>query len=255
MPAPTRRFMYTPHPDKIRFPSIIPPHLADAPDHVHVIDYAHLVEMHDTITELASLVADLDPRCVLFFATGGYPIALPLLPRLYDVGHTRLTSGSVFHMFPGLSWGGNYDGMSAIEYTARELQPLLRAEGDGKRPIVAIDTTNVGNAVNVAVKAIIAACERAEITDQDINVIGIVNGDGAETSEDHSRLFLPSDDDTSRGTYLRSSRWIPTGRSNPKPAAPSFLIRRRLASNPHRVLVGRQALHGRRRGTYRRSRH
>ncbi len=161
MPSPTNRLMYTPHPDRIRFPSILPAHIANAPDHTYMIDYVNLVDMHDTITELATLLSDVDPRCVLFFATGGYPVALPILHRLCDSGHARLTSGSVFQMFPWLAWPGHIDGLSAMEYMARELEPFLRAEAYGKGPIVAIDTTNVGNAVNAAVKAILAACERA----------------------------------------------------------------------------------------------
>ena len=82
LPRRTRSFplMYTPHPEKNRYPSLMPRHLADAPDRVHEIEYAHLVEMHDVLSELEALLVELNPRCVLFFATGGCPVVrTPLL--------------------------------------------------------------------------------------------------------------------------------------------------------------------------------
>jgi hypothetical protein len=123
----TGRLMYTPHPETNRYPSLMPAHLADATERVHVIEYAHLVEMHEVIGELATLLAEINPRCVLFFATGGYPVVIPLLHRLFDDGEADLVSGSVFHMFPGLSWKGAIDGLRPDEYLARELEPVLRA--------------------------------------------------------------------------------------------------------------------------------
>lgn len=146
---------YTPHPATNRYPSIFPPHLADAPDRTYEVRFEHLVEMHDVLTEIEKHVVRLKPRCALFFATGGYPIVLPLFPRLLRCGHRDLLDGRVFHMFPGLSWDGAIDGLQPEAYLAAELEPILRGTSphDGKA-MLAIDTTNSGNAVNLAVKAI-----------------------------------------------------------------------------------------------------
>src|SRR4051812_3277878 len=73
---------YTPHPETNRYPTLFPEHLADAPKREHEIRFEHLVELHDVLTEIEQLLVRLNPRCVLFFATGGYPIVFPLLERL-----------------------------------------------------------------------------------------------------------------------------------------------------------------------------
>ena len=195
--------MYTAHPDMNRYPSLILEHVADATERVHIIEYAHLVEMYDVVSELTALVAEINPRCVLFFATGGYPVAMPLLHRLYDAGHLHLVNGSVFHMFPGLSWPGSIDGLRPETYLAHELEPVLcAASPHGGNAIVAIDTTNSGNAVNLAVKAISAACDRAGVEDAEVCVIGIVNGERAAKENDGCRILLATVHDPAQGVYV-----------------------------------------------------
>jgi hypothetical protein len=203
-PAPfRRRLMCTAHPEWNRYPSLIPTHLADATERTHTIDFAHLVEMHDTISDLVTLLTEIKPRCVLFFATGGYPVVMPLLYRLYKAGQYDLVTGSVFHVFPGLSWDGRIDGLQSDAYLARELEPVLRAPSShGGNAIVAIDTTNSGNAVNLAVKAIAAACEHAGIQNPDVCVIGIVNREKAAKADDGGRIFLATADDPAEGVYV-----------------------------------------------------
>jgi hypothetical protein len=204
---------YTPHPETNRYPSLMPAHIADAPDRTHEIRFEHLAEMHDVLTEIEKHVAWLKPRCVLFFATGGYPIVLPLLHRLSRRGHHDLLDGRVFHMFPGLSWEGSIGDHRPELYLAAELEPILSAPSPhGGNAIVAIDTTNSGNAVNLAVKAIHAACGQAGLIDPEIYVLGIVNGDKAEKKESAERIRLRPDADPSRGVYiLAPSDFAPKG--------------------------------------------
>lgn len=204
---------YTPHPATNRYPSLFPKHLADAPKRTHTIQFAHLVEMHDVLTEIEAMLVRLNPRCVLFFATGGYPVVFPLLERLRQAGRHHLLDGRVFHMFPGLSWERAIDGLRPEPYLARELEPILRGPSPtGGDAIVAIDTTNSGNAVNLAVKAIHAACERAALVDSEIHVLGIVNGEKADKEDSAERMLLRSAADPNRGVYvLAPSGFAPTG--------------------------------------------
>ena len=203
-PSPFRgRLMYTAHPEQNQYPSLIPTHFADATERVHTIEYAHLVEMHDAISDLAALLAEIRPRCVLFFATGGYPVVMPLLHRLQEAGQHDLVTGSVFHMFPGLSWDGSTGGLEPEAFLAQELEPVLRAPSQhGGKAIVAIDTTNSGNAVNLAVKAIATACERAGVSNPDVCVVGLVNREKAPKADDGGRIFLASAEDLADGIYI-----------------------------------------------------
>ena len=215
--APRRKgnfpLAYTPHPETNRYPTLFPEHLADASKREHEIRFEHLVELHDVLTEIEQLLVWLNPRCVLFFATGGYPIVFPLLERLRHAEQCQLLSGRVFHMFPGLSWEGSIDGLRPEPYFARELEPILRTPSPtGGNAIVAIDTTNSGNAVNLAVKAIQAACEQAGLSDPEIVVLGIVNGDKAMKEDDGSRVLLRSTSDPDQGAYiLIPSDFTPAG--------------------------------------------
>jgi hypothetical protein len=174
----TSHLMYTPHPAQNYIRQLSPERLAEAGSYVHQIRYEALLDIHDIISSLANVVRNINPCLVFFFATGGIPIVFPLMRALAHNGALDLVDGRVFHMFPGLAWDGHIDGLRPPEYFSRESVPLLRAAGEYNRPIrlVAIDTTNTGNAVNLAVKAIQNASTDASPLQVDAYIVGIVNG-------------------------------------------------------------------------------
>lgn len=175
------RLMYRPHPEENRLRVLMPTSLVEAVRHPQQVTFAEVAEMRAAVRELADLTVSECPHFVLFFATGSIPYVIPLLHVLSDRGERRLTDGTRFHLFPGLSWGGRIDGRSSIEFFAAEFVPLLGGalDGEGGVRILSIDTTNTGNAVNRIVAAFEAACEgvpaatpeRVELT-----VVGVVNG-------------------------------------------------------------------------------
>jgi hypothetical protein len=174
----TSQLMYTPHPAGNYIRQVSPERLAEAGSHVHQIRYEALLDIHDIIWSLANVLRNINPCLVFFFATGGIPIVFPLMRALAHTGALDLVDGRVFHMFPGLAWDGHIDAIRPPEYFSRESVPLLRAAAEYNRPIrlVAIDTTNTGNAVNLAVKAIQNASTDAGPLQVDAYIVGIVNG-------------------------------------------------------------------------------
>jgi hypothetical protein len=178
---------YTPHPTNNFIQYLTPQQLAEAGRHMHEISYRDLLEVHDRIGELAGVVLQLRPALVFFFATGGIPIVFPVMKRLEK--EMDLTRNLVFHMFPGLAWNGDIEGQRPAEYFRNEAGQLLRATiKQGIRPcIAAIDTTNSGNAVNLAVGAITNACLAVGLPHADIYVMGIVNASSNVTHQDDSK--------------------------------------------------------------------
>jgi hypothetical protein len=186
------RLMYTPHPPGNRIGYVSPARLAEASRRIYRITYASLVDVYETIREITRLVAELEPALVVFFATGGIPIVFPIMRHLSASGRRDLTDGSVFHMLPGLAWDGQIEGQGPQEYFDGEVAPLLariRERGERCR-IVAVDTTNSGNAVNLAVGALMNACARAGLADVDVRVIGVVNVSGAADEAAPNRTAL-----------------------------------------------------------------
>jgi hypothetical protein len=150
------------------------------------------LDIHETISTLAGTVRNLSPQLVFFFATGGIPIVFPLMRRLADLDAGDLIDGHVFHMFPGLAWDGNIDGQRPNDYFRNEVAPLLRETvRQGLRPkIVSIDTTYSGNAVNLAVHAIVDACASAGVSGADVHVMGVVNASRAAHRREANRVPL-----------------------------------------------------------------
>ena len=172
------RLMYTSHPPDNHIPFVPASRLSEAVNAIHSIKYDSLVNVWQTIRELAIEINTLGPDLVVFFATGGIPIVFPILHCLSDAGRYDLTDGSVFHMFPGLAWDGNIGDKKPMQYFVDEIGEAIRSTSKSTsrslRQIVAIDTTNSGNAVNLAVQSLFEGCKKASVN-PDITVYGVVN--------------------------------------------------------------------------------
>jgi len=133
--------------------------------------------MRDVITGLASQVPAHHPDFVPFFATGAIPYVFPLMYRLWDNNERDLLDGSIFNMFPGLSWGGRIGNLNSQQFFIQRAVPILKQLHVKTTPVrvLSIDTTNTGNAVNKIIKAIRAACTKAKVP-AELHVIGVVNG-------------------------------------------------------------------------------
>jgi hypothetical protein len=169
--------MYTSHPPANRLKAVAPLKLWNARATVLNVSKAQLINMRDVVYALFDYVVELDPDLILFFATGSLPYVFPLMNRLSDMKRDRFIEGSVFHMFPGLSWGGSINGLRSEEFFVQEMPPILQqatSEGCGTK-ILSIDTTNSGKAVNKTLKAVRTACKHAD-RDAVVHVIGIVHG-------------------------------------------------------------------------------
>ncbi len=170
--------LYTAHPATNFLQHVTPRKLVEASRHIHKISFTNFSEVHATIEELANVVVRLNPTLVFFFATGGIPIVFPLMKRV--AAEMNLSSNRVFHMFPGLAWDGEIAGKRPTEYFCSEAVPLVKGQVDGcaRQRILVIDTTNTGNAVNLAVGAIAETCRMAGVKNSDVYVLGVVNASG-----------------------------------------------------------------------------
>ncbi|WP_437681883.1 hypothetical protein [Sorangium sp. So ce131] len=179
MPTNPSRQMYTSHPDANAIRVAMPTEYATAASNALEITYNQVREMRATVWQLADEVEHLQPNLVLFFATGGIPYVLPLLHCLADRGRLNFLDGKTFHMFPGLVWEGKIEGGSSEDYFCRTFAGLLPLEKCERLSVLVIDTTNTGNAVNNAVKALDKALSSRLESRPDrveIRVVGIVNG-------------------------------------------------------------------------------
>jgi hypothetical protein len=202
--------MYTSHPPENELRGVRPQHLADAPRHVHQISYISLIDIHDTISGIATVVNHLDPDYVAFFATGGIPICVPVMRHLNDAGCRRLVAGDVFHMFPGLAWEGVIKGVSAADYFSREMGMLIAGLSHARAAtIVVIDTTNSGNAVNLAVKGVVDAATEGGAGPINLYVIGVVNRDRAQAQPPEGRCEVTSQ--KGNVNIITPALWMPEG--------------------------------------------
>jgi hypothetical protein len=152
------RFLYTAHPSVNRLRSVGPIGLWKARLNVLALDYKEVLSIRDAIWALVDHVTRSKPDFIPFFATGSIPYVFPLMQNLSDIQQEELLDGSRFHMFPGLLWGGRIDHMNSEEFFIHEAEPILHALASKREPIkiLSIDTTNTGNAVNKAIKAVVA---------------------------------------------------------------------------------------------------
>ncbi|MBZ5667447.1 MAG: hypothetical protein LAO30_22965 [Acidobacteriia bacterium] len=178
--------LYRSHPTSNFLSSVPARNLADAARHVHSVTFADLVTVHSTIAELAKVVVDLRPDLLFFFATGGIPIVFPLMKYAAEELDCSQQDG-LFHMFPGLAWGGTINGHSSFDYFQAEAVNLIQTRLISKPilRIALIDTTNTGNAINCAVQAIGAALSRAKVKQGEVHIIGVVNASGNAKSRDN----------------------------------------------------------------------
>jgi hypothetical protein len=142
--------------------------------------------VHSTIAELAKAVVDLRPDLLFFFATGGIPIAFPIMK--YLAGELDCSEQqTLFHMFPGLAWGGTINGLNSFDYFQAEAVNLIQTRVTSKQTlrIALIDTTNTGNAINRAVQAISAVLSGAKVIQGEVYIIGVLNAFGNSTSCDN----------------------------------------------------------------------
>jgi hypothetical protein len=176
--------MYTPHPDSNRLTAALPRNLVDATKHQFQLNFEVLSQMRSLISELADVAGEYRPDFVPFFATGGIPFVFPMMHILERRNQHEFVDGNHFHMFPGLTWRGRIDNLSSSEFFIREFGMILRATRNLGRPIrvLVIDTTNSGNAINVAVRALEGASQAAAVSPQhplEIQVFGIVDASHA----------------------------------------------------------------------------
>ena len=141
------------------------------------IPYSGLKAIRDVVHRLVNFIDEWNPDLVLFFATGSLPYVLPAINKLGLIKGETLLDRSMFHMFPGLAWSGKIEGQSSEEYFISEVLLLLqqlRSHPNAPK-ILCVDTTNTGNAVNKALKAIRGVCDQFP-QETEVNVIGIVDG-------------------------------------------------------------------------------
>lgn len=173
------RLMYTSHPDANAIRVAMPTEYATAASNALEITCNQVREMRATVRQLADEVEHIQPNLVLFFATGGIPYVLPLLHCLADRGRLNFLDGKTFHMFPGLVWEGRIEGGSSEDYFCRAFTELLPLDECERLSVLVIDTTNTGNAVNNAVKAldkVLSGRVGPRPNRIEIRVVGIVNG-------------------------------------------------------------------------------
>jgi len=207
--------MYQPHPNRDTLFAGIPLNLVTATENVQPIRFDDLLEMRQVVWDLAEFIVTWKPDLIPFFATGGIPYLIPAMHVLERAKQHAFLDGKHFHLFPGLSWGGDIEGHASESFFAATFGEIIRTKlsADDALRILVIDTTNSGNAVNKAV----AACQKA-ITASGashsrltLRVIGVVNTSHAEARAPAAAKSLVAG--AGRTAYVLT----PSGYSAPSP--------------------------------------
>ena len=153
------RLMYMAHPAGNRLVRCMPSNLSTATANEYRVSYRTMCELRKVVLQLADLIEDEKPDLIPFFATGGIPFLFPVMDILARHRFPNFVDGSRFHMFPGLAWKGKLGGESTMEFFTREFGSLLGEVSSQKSEVrvLAVDSTNVGNAVNLMVRGVCSA--------------------------------------------------------------------------------------------------
>ena len=174
--------LYTPHPASLEVLCAPAEALVDADRHEQHVSFDGFENMRRAAWQLAGLVEAISPDLVFFFATGGFPFALPALHVLATHLHRAdLANNRRWHVFPGLAWEGEIDHTPYPEFFEAECGSLVEEalSRTNRLTILAFDTTNVGNATRNAVIHIQQAVAKVPAASADrvmVHVVGLVNG-------------------------------------------------------------------------------
>ncbi len=148
--------MYTPHPAQSRLTAFVPSSLVRAAQNDVAIKFSEFLEMRRVVEQMADDLQAARPDLIPFFATGGIPFMIPAMHALYNRNDYGLVDGRHFHMFPGLSWDGELDGVNSEAYFAREFGSLIAGatHEDGSVHIWTMDPTFTGNAIRKLLTAL-----------------------------------------------------------------------------------------------------
>jgi hypothetical protein len=113
------------------------------------VNFDELLEMRRVVEEMTQDVEQAKPDLIPFFATGGVPFMFPVMHALLDRKAFGLIDGRHIHMFPGLSWNGQLEGVDSETYFVEEFGKLVAnaGHGDGSLKIWTMDATFTGNAI------------------------------------------------------------------------------------------------------------
>ena len=209
--------MYTPHPAQSRLSAFVPSSLVRAAENDVPVKFSELLELRRVIEQMAGDLQAAQPDLIPFFATGGIPFMIPAMHVLEARRAYSLIDGRHFHMFPGLSWGGELDGVNSETYFAREFGSLVTSatHQDGSVRIWTMDATFTGNAIRKLLTAVHRGFQElpGRPPKAFVSLLAIIDASRADRkAKDDTNILLNSPSGT---FYLkRPAEFSPTGELN-----------------------------------------